>query len=265
MGLLNGKKGIVMGIANDRSIASGIAKQLFEEGASIGYSYLPDTGERARNLQRIEQVTKDLDPAFIFPCDVTSDEDIQAFFDKAKESMGSIDFLIHSIAFAPTEDIKRPASSASRQGFQTAMDISVYSFMKVADTAKELMEQGGSICSMTYFGGEKVMPGYNLMGICKAALDSATKYAAYDLGSRGIRVNTISAGPVKTLAASAVGDFKTMLSTYESISPLGKNISSGDVGKTTAFLLSDYASMITGETIHVDAGFHVMGAVPQGQ
>lgn len=261
MSLLKGKKGIIMGVANDRSIAASVAKILHHEGAQIGYSYLPDQGDRPRNLKRLEQVTQDLDPAFLIPCDVNKDEDVATFFATAGQKMDTIDFVIHSIAFAPTQDIKCPSIEASREGFHLAMDASVYSFLAVAREAKKLMPNGGSICTMTYFGGEKVMPGYNLMGICKAALEASVRYAAYDLGPQNIRVNAISAGPIKTLAASAVGDFKKMLGNYEEVSPMKRNIDGKDVAMTTCFLVSDLSKMISGETIHVDAGFHIMGGM----
>lgn len=263
MGLMKGKRGIVMGIANERSIATGIARILHREGAALGISYLPDAGERRRNEARVQQVTADLQPLFMESCDVAQDEDIDAFFQKAHEKMGQIDFVIHSIAYAPTEDLKVPTYQASRQGFAQAMDISVYSFLAVSRAAARHMPEGGSICAMTYFGGEKVMPGYNMMGICKAALDTSVRYAASELGPLKIRVNAISAGPVKTLAASAVGDFKKMLGLYEHTSPLRSNISAEDVGAAACFLLSDFGRMTTGEILHVDAGYHIMGITRQ--
>jgi enoyl-[acyl-carrier protein] reductase I len=259
MGLLAGKKGVIMGIANERSIATAVARCLHKEGASLAFSFLPDTGERKRNEERLRQVTNDLNPICVEPCDVSSDESLSTFFQKVREQLGSFDFIVHSIAYAPTEDLKLPTYKSSRSGFATAMDVSVYSLLAVSRYGSEFMNDGGSIVSMTYFGGEKVMPGYNLMGICKAALDSAVRYTASELGYRGIRVNGISAGPVKTLAASAVGDFKKMLGLYKQSSPLKANISSDDVGAATAFLLSDYSRMTTGEILHVDGGYHIMG------
>ncbi len=261
MSLLKGKKGIIMGIANDRSIAASIAKELHRAGALMGYSYLPDEGERTRNRERLEQVTRELEPQFLHPCNVNCDDDIKAFFKAVGEQLGTIDFVVHSIAFAPTQDIKCPTVESSRDGFRVAMDTSVYSFIAVAKEAQKLMPHGGSLCTMTYFGGEKVMPGYNLMGVCKAALDAAVKYTAYDLGPQNIRVNSISAGPIKTLAASAVGDFKKMLGNYENVSPMKRNIDGKDVAMATSFLVSDLSKMISGETIHVDAGFHIMGGM----
>ncbi len=259
MGLLEGKRGIVMGIANERSIATAVSRTLYREGAQLGFSYLPDTGEKKRNEARVRQVTDELNPAIVASCDVGSDEAIEAFFAEVHKKMGAIDFLVHSIAYAPTEDLKGPTYMSSRSGFATAMDISCYSLLAVARAARPYMINGGSICAMTYFGGEKVMPGYNLMGVCKAALDAAVRYAAAELGADRIRVNAISAGPVKTLAASAVGDFKKMLGLYEQSSPLRCNITAEDVGAASAFLLSDYGRMTTGEILHVDGGYHIMG------
>ena len=261
MGLLTGKRGVIMGVANERSIATAVARLMHKEGAELGFSYLPDTGDRNRNEQRVRDVTKDLNPKLLASCDVGQDADIQKFFGLVQESMGKIDFVIHSIAYAPTEDLKCPTYQASRNGFAQAMDISVYSFLAVARYAAPIMSQDGtgSICAMTYYGGEKVFPGYNLMGVAKAALDASVRYTAYELGALKIRVNAISAGPVKTLAASAVGDFKKMLSLYESTAPLRSNITAEDVGAAAAFLASDYGRMTTGEILHVDGGYHVMG------
>jgi enoyl-[acyl-carrier protein] reductase I len=259
MGLLEGKRGVIMGIANERSIATGVARTLHREGAGLAFSFLPDSGERKRNESRVRQVTDDLHPLVVAPCDVARDGDVQAFFQQVHEIMGPIDFVVHSIAYAPTEDLKLPTYQASRQGFAQAMDISVYSLLSVAQAAAPYMTRGGALCAMTYFGGEKVMPGYNLMGVCKAALDTAVRYAAAELGVQKIRVNAISAGPVKTLAASAVGDFKKMLGLYQQTSPLRSNITAEDVGAATAFLVSDYGRMTTGEILHVDGGYHIMG------
>jgi enoyl-[acyl-carrier protein] reductase I len=261
MGLLSGKRGIVMGIANERSIATGVSRVLHREGAELGFSYLPDSGERKRNEARVRDVTKDMNPRLVAPCDVAQDSDINEFFSIVQKEMGPIDFVIHSIAFAPTDDLKVPTYQASRSGFALAMDVSVYSFLAVARFAAPIMKQdgSGSLCAMTYFGGEKVMPGYNMMGVCKAALDSSVRYAASELGEHKIRVNAISAGPVKTLAASAVGDFKKMLGLYQQSAPLHANITADDVGSATAFLVSDYGRMTTGEILHVDGGYHIMG------
>lgn len=261
VGLFTGKKGIIMGVANEHSLASGVAQFLKNEGAELGFSHLPDKeGGPAKMLRRVMRVAEPLGVTFVRPCDVTNDNDITRFFGEVKEQFGSIDFLVHSIAFAPLDDIRCSTVDASRAGFLQAMDISVYSFIATARAAAGLMNRGGSMATMTYYGGERVVGGYNLMGVCKAALEASTKYLAWDLGPKGIRVNAVSAGPVKTLAASAVGDFGDMLSLYEAVSPMGRNITSEEVGRSTGFLLSDLASATTGEILHVDCGYHVMGS-----
>jgi enoyl-[acyl-carrier protein] reductase I len=259
MGLFEGKKGVIMGIANDHSIAAAIAQYLHKEGAQIAYNHLPDKDERAKMERRVRKVVDVLDPKLVMPCDVTSDEDIKKFFAAVKDKLGNIDFLVHSIAFAPVEDIRNNTLNASREGFKVAMDISVYSMIAVAREAAAIMNDGGSMLAMSYYGGEKVIAGYNMMGVCKAALDSAVQYLAFDLGERGIRVNAISAGPVRTLAASAVGDFQGMMALYAAISPLGRNITLDEVAKSAAFLLSDMSTATTGEIMHVDSGYNIMG------
>ena len=258
MGQFDGKKGIIMGVANQKSIATAVAKTLHKEGASLGFSYFPD--DTGKMEKRVSGALKDLEPAFLLPCDISKDEDITQFFDKVEQHFGKIDFLVHSIAFAALEEIRKPTLEVSRKGFLEAMDASAYSLIAAAQRASSLMEQGGSICAMTYFGGEKVIPGYNLMGVCKSALDHSIRYLAYDLGAKGIRCNGVSAGPIRTLASSAVGDFKEMLHVNAAMSPLGQNVTADDVGRSTAYLLSDMAQAVTGEILHVDSGYHVMGA-----
>jgi enoyl-[acyl-carrier protein] reductase I len=260
MGLFTGKKGIIMGVANEHSLASGVAEFLKKEGAEIGFSHLPDKeGGPAKMLRRVMRVAEPLGITFVRPCDVANDADVTRFFNEVKEEFGSIDFLVHSIAFAPLDDIRCATIDASRAGFLTAMDISVYSFIACARAAVPLMDKGGAMTTMTYYGGERVVGGYNLMGVCKAALESATKYLAWDLGPKGIRVNAVSAGPVKTLASSAVGA-GDMLQLYSAMAPMGRNISNEEVGRSAGFLLSDMASATTGEILHVDCGYHVMGS-----
>ena len=263
MGLLQGKKGVIMGIANSHSIAAGIAKTLHAEGAELAYSHLPDRDERGRMERRVRNVVDALNPALVFPCDVTSDEDVQRFFGAVGQKLGRIDFVVHSIAYAPLEDIRGPLLRASRAGFKEAMDISVYSLVTVARAALEIMAEGGAICAMTYLGGEKVIPGYNMMGVCKAALDMTVKYLAYDLGAHRVRVNALSSGPIKTLASSAVGDFKEMLKAAEHLAPLGRGVTLEDVGRTALYLVSDLSQATTGEIHHVDCGYNILGAVPQ--
>jgi enoyl-[acyl-carrier protein] reductase I len=256
MGLFTGKKGLVLGVANDFSIAWAISQHLLEQGADVGFTHLP--GEKME--RRVRKLAEPVNAKLITPCNVQSDEDVARVFKEAGEIYGSLDFVLHSIAFAPLEDLKKPFAYSSREGFKTAMDISVYSLAVVSRCAAEVMPNGGAIATLTYFGGEKVVAGYNLMGVCKAALDAAVKYLAYDLGSKKIRVNGLSAGPVKTLAASAVGESDKLAGLYEAVSPLGRNITREEVGAAGMFLLSDLASGITGEILHVDAGYNAMGS-----
>ncbi len=255
MGLFTGKKGLVLGVANDFSIAWAISKRILDEGGEIGFTHLP--GEK---MERRVRKTVPAESKLITPCDVSKDEDVARVFAEAKEAYGSLDFVLHSIAFAPMDDLKGPFVNSSREGFKLAMDISVYSLAIVARHAAEVMPDGGAIATLTYFGGERVVSGYNMMGVCKAALDMAVRYLAYDLGPRKIRVNAVSAGPVKTLAASAVGDSDKLAGLYEAVSPMGRNIEREEVGSAGMFLLSDLASGITGEILHVDCGYNVMGS-----
>jgi enoyl-[acyl-carrier protein] reductase I len=256
MGLFTGKKGMVLGVANDFSIAWAISRKLLDEGAEIGFTHLPgDKMER-----RVRKLADPIGARLITPCDVQKDEDIARVFREAGEVYGSLDFVLHSIAFAPMDDIKRPFVEASREGFKTAMDVSVYSLAIVARHAASVMPEGGAIATLTYYGGEKVVAGYNMMGVCKAALDAAVKYLAYDLGPKKIRVNGLSAGPVKTLAASAVGDSDKLAGLYEAVSPMGRNVTREEVGAAGMFLLSDLASGISGEIMHVDCGYNAMGS-----
>ena len=264
MGLMSGKKGLVFGIANDHSIAWAITEKLHAEGAEIGFTHLPDKDpERPRMERRLRKLVEPLGAQVIMPCDVQNEADIDAVFAKAKETYGSIDFMLHSIAYAPLDDLKGPVYNCSRDGFKLAMEISCYSLISLAKRAKDLMNPGGSILTLTYLGGETVIPGYNLMGLCKAALESSVTYLANELGSeKQIRVNALSAGPLKTLASSAVGDFDLMMKLYKDFSPLRRNVLPDEVGKVGMFLLSDMSSAITGENVHVDCGYHIMGAPP---
>lgn len=256
MGLFTGKKGLILGVANDFSIAWAIAKRLHEEGAELGFTHLPgDKMER-----RVRKLAEPIGARLITPCDVQKDEDVARVFDQGRETFGTIDFVLHSIAYAPVDDLKCSFVNASRDGFKLAMDISVYSLASVARQAVAAMPAGGALVTLTYFGGERVVPGYNLMGVCKAALDAAVKYLAFDLGPKNIRINALSAGPVKTLAASAVGDFDKLAGLYEMSAPMDRNITREEVGAAGMFLLSDLAAGITGEVLHVDCGYNVMGS-----
>lgn len=261
--MFEGKKGLILGVANDRSIAWAIAQEIMRNGGECGFTHLPDKpdDEKKKNRRRVEKCfdKSEFDPKFLVPMNVQNDEDIAAVMETAKSEFGKIDFLLHSIAFADTNDLKKDTIQTSRDGFKLAMDISVYSALAVCNAAKDLMSERSSIAMMTYFGGEKCVPGYNVMGICKAALEAATRYAAFDLGPHGIRVNALSAGPVKTLAGSAAG-VNEMLAMYKHVSPMGRNIDVAEVGKTGAFLLSDMSDGITGEILHVDCGYNMMGS-----
>ena len=247
-----------MGVANSRSIATAIAKELNHRGAEIGFSYLPD--ETGKSKKRAESALEGLNPSFLLPCNVTEDSDIDHFFKESQSIFGKIDFFVHSVAFASLEELRKPTLDVSRPGFMEAFNISTYSFIASANAASKIMNPQGSICAMTYYGGEKVIPGYNLMGLCKASLDHTIRYLAYDLGEKSIRCNGISAGPIRTLASSAVGDFKEMLRINAQNSPLKKNVTAEEVAKSTCYLLGPDSSAVTGEIIHVDCGYNIMGA-----
>jgi len=262
MGLFEGKKGVVMGVANERSIAWSIAKEIMDQGGQCGFTHLPDRADdgKQRNRARVEKCTSKHDNAkFLVPLDVQSDDNLAEVAKTVESEFGKIDFLVHSIAFAKTDDLKVDTIDSSRDGFTLAMDVSVFSLIAACKHMRPLMNPNASVCCMTYLGGEKCVPGYNVMGICKAALDATTRYLAHDLGPDGIRVNAISAGPVYTLAGSAAG-VKEMLFLYEGMAPLGRNITNDEIGKTGAFLLSDMSSGITGEILHLDCGYNIMGS-----
>jgi enoyl-[acyl-carrier protein] reductase I len=262
MGLFQGKKGLILGVANDHSIAWAIAQEIMRHGGECGFTHLPDRpdDDRQRNRRRVQQLTDTSSLArFLVPLDVQNDENIAQVMRTASEQFGKIDFLLHSIAFADREDLGRATIETSRAGFKLAMDVSVYSLLAVCNAARNVLNDGAAVAAMTYFGGEKAVPGYNVMGICKAALDATIRYLAFDLGPRGIRVNGISAGPVRTLAGRAAG-VEEMLKMYQLMAPLGRNITHDEVGKTGAFLLSEMSNGITGEILHVDAGYNIMGS-----
>jgi enoyl-[acyl-carrier protein] reductase I len=261
-GLFAGKKGVVTGVANGDSIAWAIAQFIMEQGGQCGFTHLPDRpdDERQRNQRRVRLVTEKYEQArFLMPMNIQKEEDLSAVVKRTTREFGKIDFLLHSIAFADREDLKRETIDTSRAGFLMAMDVSAYSLLALARAFKEIMSERSSICAMTYFGGEKVVPGYNVMGVCKAALDACVRYAAYELGPRGIRVNAVSAGPVRTLAGRAAG-VDEMLTLYGEMAPLGRNITHDEVGRTGAYLLSDLSDGITGEILHLDGGYNIMGS-----
>ena len=262
MGMFDGKTGVIFGVANDRSIAWSITHKLAEEGATMGFTHLPDRDERNKNEKKVRKLVDPLGAKFVVPCNVMDDDHIDAVFAKVKDEFGTVDFVLHSIAGAPPGEISGPVYDVTRDGFKMAMEISAYSLIAIAKRAREVLNPGGNILALTYLGGERVVPGYNLMGLCKATLDSALKYLANELGESGLRVNAVSAGPVRTISAAGVGDFNMMLKLYESHSPLRRNIDPAEVGNSAAFLMSDMASGITGEILHVDCGYNILGGPP---
>jgi enoyl-[acyl-carrier protein] reductase I len=253
-GLMQGKRGLIMGLANDKSIAWGIAQAVAAQGAELAFSY---QGEQLK--KRVEPLAESLGSPKLFECDVASDDSIEALFAALKAEWGQLDFLVHAIGFADKNELRGRYVDTSRAGFALAMDISVYSFTAVCQRAAAMMGQGGSLLTLTYYGAEKVMPHYNVMGVAKAGLEASVKYLAEDLGRDGIRVNAISAGPIKTLAASGIGDFRYIMKWNELNSPLRRNVTQEEVGKAALYLLSDLGSGTTGENLHVDAGYHVVG------
>lgn len=260
MSLLKGKRGIVFGIANDRSYATFITKQILAHGGECCFTHLPD--EKGKMERRCRKAVEELGVTepWLTPCDASKDEDLDAVFEKLKADFGAIDFVIHSIAYADRQYLQLGNfHTTSREAFCQAIDISAYTLLHMARCAAPLMTDGGSIVSMSYYGGEKVIPGYNVMGIAKAALEHTTRYLAAELGEKNIRVNTISGGPLRTLAASAVGGIQEMFDHMERKASLRRNIEGEEVGDTAVYLLSDLSSGVTGETIHVDAGFSIVG------
>ncbi len=255
MKLLEGKTALVFGVANERSIAWGITKAFHKHGATIGLSYAGGPLQR-----RVEPLAESIGVSFLEICDVSEDLHIRRVAERAADAFGKIDILVHSIGFANRDELSGPYFNTSREGFHLAMDVSVYSFTALAQAFHPLLRPGGSLLTMTYYGSEKVMPNYNVMGVAKAALEASMRYLAYDLGPQGVRVNAISAGPIRTLAAAGVSDFKTMYRQFSDIAPLQENITAEDIGSTAAFLCSDMAAKITGEVIYVDSGFSILGA-----
>jgi len=249
-----GKRGLIMGLANDKSIAWGIAKACAEAGAELAFSYQGDA-----LLKRVAPLAESLGSDTVVPCDVSDDASVDALFETLKEKWGTIDFVVHAIGFSDKGELRGRYVDTSRDNFTMTMDISVYSFTSVTRRAEKLMPNGGSILTLTYYGAEQVMPHYNVMGVAKAALEASVKYLAEDLGKDGIRINAISAGPIKTLAASGIGDFRYIMKWNELNSPLRRNVTTDDVGKSALYLLSDLSSGVTGENLHVDAGYHVVG------
>lgn len=253
-GLMKGRRGLIMGLANDKSIAWGIAKALADQGAELAFSYQGEALKR-----RVEPLAAQLGSDLLAECDVSDEASIDALFAAIAERWDSIDFIVHAIGFSDKDQLRGRYADTTRDNFLMTMDISVYSFTAVARRAAAMMRNGGSMLTLTYYGAERVMPHYNVMGVAKAALEASVRYLAEDLGKDGIRVNAISAGPIKTLAASGIGDFRYILKWNELNSPLRRNVSQDEVGKSALYLLSDLGSGVTGETHHVDSGYHIVG------
>lgn len=252
--MLNGKKGVIFNVANKHSIAWGIAQAASKAGAEVAIGF---QGERFE--PGVRKLAAEIGAVAVGPCDITNDEQIAATMEQLKETFGTIDFLVHSIAFAPREALDGGYVDTTRDAYTTALDISAYSFVSLARAAKGLMSNGGSMVCLSYYGAEKVVPHYNVMGVAKAALEASTRYLAYDLGQDNIRVNAVSAGPISTLAARGIAGFTDMRSMHAERAPLKRNVTLDEIGNTAAFLLSDLASGITGEVLYVDAGYHIMG------
>jgi len=253
-GLMAGKKGLIMGVANDRSLAWGIAKAAHDQGAELAFTYQGEALEK-----RVTPLAESIGSSLVLPCDVTEQDSIDAVFDTLEKKWGKLDFLLHAIAFSDKEELKGKYVDTSFDNFQRTMNISCYSFTALAKKAAPLMKDGGSLLTLTYYGAERVMPHYNVMGVAKAALEASVRYLAMDLGDQNIRVNAMSAGPVKTLAASGIGDFRYILKWNQYNSPLRRNVTLEDIGGAGLYLLSGLSSGVTGEVHHVDSGYHVVG------
>ncbi len=254
---LTGKNALVTGIANNRSIAWGIAQQLHKAGANLGITYLPD--EKGKMEKKVAELVEPLNPSLFLPCDVQNDEQIQSTFETIRSKWGKIDILVHCLAFANKDDLSGDFSQTSRTGFNTALQISTYSLVQLSGAAKPLMTEGGSILTLSYLGSVRAIPNYNIMGVAKAGLEASVRYLAAELGPQNIRVNAISAGPIRTLASSAVGGILDMIHHVEKVAPLRRTVTQLEVGNTAAFLCSDLSSGITGQVIYVDAGYEIMG------
>ena len=258
MGLLEGRTALVFGVANDHSIAWGIAQALHREGATIGFSSVESLIDK-----RVRPLAASIGSTFVEPCDVQSDAEIERVFGRWGESNDGLDILVHALAFAKREDLAGGFVDTSRDGFALALDVSAYSLVALTRAARRYLHAGSSVMTLTYYGSEKVVANYNVMGVAKAALEASVRYLAADLGPDGVRVNAISAGPIRTLAASGIAGFKRMYGAFDEVAPLRANISIDDVGRTAVYLASDLSSAVTGEVIYVDGGFNIVG-VPTG-
>jgi enoyl-[acyl-carrier protein] reductase I len=254
MKLLDGKRGVILGVANNKSIAWACAQACLEHGAQLAFNYLGDAQEK-----RVRELVANIPNTIVLPCDASKDDQIQSFFDQIAQEWGEIDFLIHSIAYTDKDNLKDKFMVVTRESFASTLDVSAYSLVAVSRAAAPLMKKGGSIVTMSYYGAEKVVPKYNVMGVAKAALESSAKYLSYDLGELGIRVNTISAGPIRTLSSSAIPGIRDMLEAAQKFAPLKRNVTVEDVARTSVYLLSDLSSGVTGEVVHVDCGYSTLG------
>ncbi|MEC9290807.1 MAG: enoyl-ACP reductase [Pseudomonadota bacterium] len=256
--LLKGKRGLIMGVANERSLAWGIAKQAHEQGAELAFTFAGEALER-----RVKPLADSVGSSVVLPCDVTSDADIARTFADLEKEWGKLDFVVHAIAFSDKNELQGRYTDTSRENFKNTMDISCYSLVAVTKAAEPLLKDGGSVLTLSYYGAEKVIANYNVMGVAKAALEASVRYLAADLGQNGIRVNALSAGPIKTLASSGVGGLKGIMGAYEEMAPLRRNVDQEDVGKNGVYLISDLSSGVTGETLYVDSGVNIMGYQPK--
>jgi enoyl-[acyl-carrier protein] reductase I len=254
MGRLDGRNALIFGVANDHSIAWGIARALHAEGAVVGFSSVESLIER-----RVRPLAESIGATFVEPCDVQKDEDIARVMDRWRDIHGELDILVHALAFARKEDLEGQFVDTSREGFALALDVSAYSLVALTRAARPLLREGASVLTLTYYGAEKVVSNYNVMGVAKAALEACVRYLAADLGPAGVRVNAISAGPIRTLAAAGIAGFKRMHGSFAEVAPLRRNVTTDDVGGTAVYLCSDLAAGVTGEVLYVDAGFNILG------
>ncbi len=254
MGMMSGKKGVVFGVANDKSIAWGIAQKLHQEGAALAFTYLNEVFEK-----RVRPLAESVGAPLILRCDVTRDTDIEEVFSEIEQTWGSLDFVVHCIAYAGREELRQPFHQTGREGFRVALDTSAYSLIAVTRPAVPLMTNGGSILTLTYLGSQRAMPNYNVMGVAKAALEATVRYLALELGEKAVRVNAISAGPIRTLAASGISNFSEIFGIMEARSPMHRSVTQEEVGKSALYLLSDMASGVTGEIHFVDTGYNIVG------
>ena len=254
MGLMTGKKGIIFGVANDKSIAWGIARKLHEEGAVLAFTYLNEVFEK-----RVRPLAESIGSELILRCDVAKDSEIEGVYSEIEQKWGTLDFVVHSVAYAGREELRQPFHQTSREGFRNSLDISAYSLIAVTRGALPLMTSGGSIITLTYLGSVRAMPNYNVMGVAKAALESTVRYLALELGEKAIRVNAISAGPIRTLAATGISNFSEIFGIMESRSPMHRSVTQEEVGKSALYLLSDLSSGVTGDIHYVDTGYNIVG------